>query len=357
MAAKKRKEELVTQRSIEVLKDCCRPNGAIIAVNAEHDVCPKDVQSYHYVWPRDAGYICLALSSIGEYKTQLKFFDWLLHRAEGLDKGLIFQNYYPNGRKRWTNFQPDQSGIILIAIAALLKKGYKNKSTIKLATKLSDKIADLWDKDHFKYVSQDLWEERFCYPELEQCFPYSSAVVAKGLEDAGALIGKDFSKKVKEMKRLARSAYDKKSKLILNRTGTNQDNRTDASSLGLIWPGKINIASDFIYMVESRLKKPLGILRYEHDDYDGFRHDASDARRGAGAWPLLGFWLSIGFKLCGNSKKARKYYDLALASADEKGYLPEQVFNNNTQSSVKPLAWAHAMQIIAKNILEGKGSM
>ena len=354
MVHKPEKEALVTKRSIEVLKDCCRANGAIIAANPENPSYPKDVQPYNYVWPRDAAYICLALTSINEFELQLKYFDWLKERAEGIEKGLIHQNYYQNGRKRWLGFQPDQAGITLIAIADLMKKGKADAKTIKLAEQIADAIAELWQRDHFKFITQDLWEEFYCYPEMKQCFTYSAAIVGAGLRDIGPLIKKDYRKIYSQMFELVKSAYQKEEKLFLKRTGLNTQKRVDASILGIVWPANIGVSMDFLDKIAERLKHEKGIMRYEYDDYDGFRHEGNDARRGAGAWPILTFWLSIAYKKAGNDKKARAYYDLALNCADENGYLPEQSFSNNIQSSVKPLAWSHAMQILAKDILNEK---
>jgi GH15 family glucan-1,4-alpha-glucosidase len=354
MAGINSKEELVTIRSTEVLKDCCRENGAIIAANTEHCAYPKDAQSYHYVWPRDAAYVCIALSIVDEYDLQLDYFNWLIERAEGIEKGMLFQNYYTNGRKRWLAFQPDQAGTTLIALSKIIMKGKADKELFDLAHRLSEELVELWQTTNFKHISQDLWEEHFAYPKMQQCFTYSAAIVRSGLLEIGPLIGKNYEKVCEEMGTIVNSAFLPEEKIYIKRTGLNMQKRLDASLLGLVWPGKLKINPEFIDIIAQRLSHKKGIMRYEYDDYDGFRHEGNNARRGAGAWPILTFWIAIAYKLTGNIDKALYYYLLGIDSADEKGYLPEQVFDNDIQSSIKPLAWSHAMQLIARYIIERK---
>ncbi|MBN2457660.1 hypothetical protein JXB31_00845 [Candidatus Woesearchaeota archaeon] len=349
----KKKDEQLTARSIEVIKDCCRPNGAIIAANTEHGSYPKDVQSYHYVWPRDAAYVCLALSYIGEFDAQARFFDWLSYRAEGMEKGMIFQNYHLNGRKRWTSYQPDQTGIILVALANLIKSGHQKDNHIALARKLADTIAADWEKNHFRHITQNLWENEFAYPKLEQCFAYSAAIVATGLAHISPLISRDYSHVCKEMRMTAESAYSAHEGYHIRKTGIVADKRPDSSNLGLVWPTGVVGNCGAVDPIIKRLWTKNGLMRFEFDNYDSFRYEGTNAFRGAGAWPLLNFWAAIAYKKTGNDDKAAGFYSQGMMCADEKGCLPEQVFENSIQSSVSPLAWSHAMQIIARNTLEG----
>jgi len=189
---------------------------------------------------------------------------------------------------------------------------------------------------------------------MQQCFTYSAAIVRSGLLEIGPLIGKNYEKVCEEMGTIVNSAFLPEEKIYIKRTGLNMQKRLDASLLGLVWPGKLKINPEFIDIIAQRLSHKKGIMRYEYDDYDGFRHEGNNARRGAGAWPILTFWIAIAYKLTGNIDKALYYYLLGIDSADEKGYLPEQVFDNDIQSSIKPLAWSHAMQLIARYIIERK---
>jgi GH15 family glucan-1,4-alpha-glucosidase len=70
---------------------------------------------------------------------------------------------------------------------------------------------------------------------------------------------------------------------------------------------------------------------------------------GGGAWPVLNFWLSIYFCLAGKKQEAIKYFSWILERVEKK--LPEQI-KNGKPASIVPLAWSHAMFIIAGKFLE-----
>jgi glucoamylase len=82
--------------------------------------------------------------------------------------------------------------------------------------------------------------------------------------------------------------------------------------------------------------------------------------KGAGAWPLLNFWLSI-YYACkaeitheeSDKNAAKNYYNWVLSNLGEKNHLPEQIFKKDSpQRSVSPLLWSHAMFIVASRILK-----
>jgi GH15 family glucan-1,4-alpha-glucosidase len=74
-------------------------------------------------------------------------------------------------------------------------------------------------------------------------------------------------------------------------------------------------------------------------------------KKGAGAWPLLNFWLSIYFQRKGDYNKANYYYNWVLDRIKDNNYIPEQIFENDIQVSVSPLLWSHVMFILASREL------
>jgi len=70
---------------------------------------------------------------------------------------------------------------------------------------------------------------------------------------------------------------------------------------------------------------------------------------GAGRWPLLNFWASICLSKNDYKEEAFKYYNWVIDSVEN--YIPEQIFQNNFQKSISPLAWSHSMFIIASSEL------
>jgi glucoamylase len=351
----------LVEKSREVLLDCCLRNGAIVAANSDREDYPHTVQSYRYVWPRDAAYICYALEILGGKEcidAQAAFFRWL-SRAEDLSEtGILFQNYYTHGRKRWLAFQPDQNGSVLWALHNFVTKHPEHKQEFMgLAKLLSEGLCRAWQKDHFNLVAQDLWETFYTYPELKTTFTYSLAACSRGLRCAAELgNGESWvdmaSSVAEEMQKKIDASFGSKENSFLRRAGSINDPRPDASLLGLAWPFAICGAEDgrmigTVNRIKDRLEKNGGIYRYEYDDYDGFRYQGTDAFRGAGAWPIGNFWMSIYYARLGKKKDAENYFTWVLERLDKNMNIPEQIFENKELVSVKPLAWSHAMLIVA----------
>jgi len=250
-----------------------------------------------------------------------------------------------NGPKRWLGLQIDQNGSILWAIDDFYGGDYPAEIR-DLVRCLADGILSVWEKSFFSAMTQDLWEERYAYPELEQFHTYSLAACVKGLRCAASL-DRVYDKHAAEMEGVLKKANRKG---LVRTAGSLRDATCDASLLGLVWPFEIHEPDDplvdrLIGNIEKRLAVKGGIHRYEHDDYDGHRRHGIDSRRGGGAWPILHFWLAIVLRLRGESAKAKIHVDYVLQRIRDH-LLPEQIFDNDIQESIKPLGWSHAMSIL-----------
>ncbi len=356
------------EASKRVIEQCSLENGAIVAANATKDYYPSSAKNYFYVWPRDAAYACVAADLSGMNKVQESFFSWCLERAEGFrETGLFCEKYYVNGLKALSRFQPDQTGTILYALWH-----HHHHADSRTALRFEDLIVrsanglcESWDSDHFRRVTNDLWEERLAFPDLKENFTYSLAACIRGLECAGRIMADNrWSKVAGQMRdRLERHFVDG---CFVRSYGRLIDRGIDASMLGLVYPFGIYEADDerilsTVKMIEDRLVINGGVRRYERDDYDGWMYEEMHRRKGGGAWPLLNFWMSIYYSLKGDREKAEAYYHWVLHaisarqenSEAEKGifHLPEQIFDNDLQISVSPLMWSHVMFIIASRFL------
>ena len=145
------------------------------------------------------------------------------------------------------------------------------------------------------------------------------------------------------------AAYSQTAGYFLRNHGKIDDPNIDASLLGLVWPFAICEATDerMVKTVQAMEKKIVfngGVHRFEHDYYDG----EGTASEGAGAWPLLNFWMSIYWQLAGNQPKAEAYFNWVLDNIDKKYnyFLPEQIFPD-FRVGIYPLAWSHAMFVLA----------
>lgn len=344
------------ESSKQVFKDCSLQNGAIIAANTDLPYYPKRAANYHFVWPRDAAYICVAAQKLG-IKIQEKFFDWLLDRPERFKKeSLLFQNYAPNGLLHWGNFQPDQAGAVLWTIYQFYKDDLTQAIKYEtLIRRLADGLANDWHQTHFFHHSVDLWEEgnRHTSSVYKNNHTYSLASCAQGLKLAHEIINNEiWNKKAEEMiERINFNYHQDAARFLRNKGDEVMDWNVDASLLGLVWPFHIVKPDDprmasTIKKIEEEIVILGGVHRYENDMYDG----EGSGQEGAGAWPLLNFWMAIYWQLAGNKTRAEKYFNWVLEKLEEDNYgeyIPEQIFEDDKRRGVYPLAWSHAMFVLA----------
>jgi GH15 family glucan-1,4-alpha-glucosidase len=158
------------------------------------------------------------------------------------------------------------------------------------------------------------------------------------------------------MKVLIGNAYDEKSGYFLRRFGgrVEGDKNIDASLLALVWPFEILKPNDkriinTITAIENNIMDEKGVYRYQFDEYEGeIENTDLHYKMGAGAWPLLTFWMSIVQSKIGNKKKAEEYFWLVINQLEEDLLIPEQMFpKGDPRVGVKPLLWSHAMFIHA----------
>jgi GH15 family glucan-1,4-alpha-glucosidase len=147
------------------------------------------------------------------------------------------------------------------------------------------------------------------------------------------------------------AAYNQEKKYFLRNHGKIDDYNIDASLLGLVYPFEIIKADDprminTVKAIQNYITSNGGVHRFQFDYYDG----EGTAQEGGGAWPLLNFWLSIYFCLKGDKKSALKYYNWVIDRIDDDCLIPEQIFSD-FRKGIKPLAWSHAMFVIASHYL------
>jgi len=351
------KEEDLINATKRILKDASVENGAIVAANTDKKYYPRDVSPYRYVWVRDASFVCVAADILG-IEIQSDFFQWCLERAEGFDReGVFYQRYHTNGAKAGRQFQPDQTGTLLWAIWHHYTSQQRTEDAVEfkdLIEKAADGICKLWYRNHFTVQTYDLWEERCTFPDLEDNHAYSLAACARGLRCANAMIeikkeskNKKWLRCAKEMEKTINKGYDEKRGYFLRTFGKLNDYAVDASVLGLVYPFEVCKSDgqrmvNTVHAIEKKIVEYGGVHRYEKDLYDGWTQEGTLRRKGAGAWPLLNFWMSIYYARRGEKEKAKRYHEWVLNHL-ESPYIPEQIFGNTLQKSVCPLVWAHAM--------------
>ncbi len=342
--------------SKQVLLDCCLENGAIVAINSDKDYFPNNVFFYRYVWPRDAAFTLIALDILGIRGIHENYYRWLKERAEDFQKtGFLFQNYHTHGPKQWMNLQPDSNGLTLWAI-------YKHASVSKpdkaLVTKLAEGLSEMWDDEIFSRNTQELWEERIAYSDLNEMHLYSASAAYLGLNCSHILFPNEKWKcAADKIKKAILNSYDRELNFFPR---TKSDIRSDvnysvdSSLFALIYPSGVLDPSDerminTVNEIEATLNRDGGLRRNQFDIYDGMVENNLLLKKGAGCWPILNFWAAIYYSIKGDKEKADAYYNWVVDRVDQ--YIPEQIFENNIQVSISPLAWSHSMFIIASKYL------
>lgn len=346
------------QISKQVIQDCLLENGGIVASNTDKSYIPRRAANYRWVWPRDAAFVCLA-GEILKMDITKPFLKWLYERPQDFAKvGLLFSNYATNGRygSMGRAFQPDQMGTVLWLIDRLYKNDKKTIFEFKpLIERLAEGISKSWGGQHFTRHTVDLWEEteRQTTITMENNITYSLASCARGLLCANELIPNiRWEKTAKEMLEKINQAYSREDGYFYRNVGKIADKNIDASLLGLVWPFEIYSPLDkriisTVKKIEENLVIDGGVHRYQFDYWDS----EGEAQEGGGAWPVLNFWLAIYWLLSGDKKKALKYYLWPIEKLEPThGFLPEQILSD-FRVSIYPLAWSHAMFVIASKYL------
>jgi len=339
--------------STTVFDACLLPNGCLVAAPSHLDIYPSSAKSYLYCWPgRDLGFALVAMEGLGR-DVRRPLLRWIWDRAEDFQQtGLIYEEYHPNGPRRGAEWQPDQAGTLLWALCR--QPNHADPIEVDVVRKLADGLVTMWDGEQFVLRHRDLWERRFASPRHGTNFAYTLAATAKGLELASATYGVELWERcAREMTARLDDGWSDAAGHYFRRFGpVGSDVNIDASLIGLAWPfdiGNNKRVRATVAQVEVQLFSSLGLYRYLFDGYDGeVERIGAELRQGAGAWPLLTFWLAIVLSRLGSRERALEIYRLGVENIPPDGYMPEQVFPiGDNRIGVRPLLWSHMMFVLA----------
>lgn len=340
----KAKGLMLTSQS--VLEAYCLDNGAIIAADTDHPTYPVDGSDYRFVWPRDAAFTLYALHQLGVDKSEA-YCQWLLARAESFhDAGFRFRRYATNGATSWTesSYQPDQAGATLWALAEI---NNQSEAVRRVVQHTADLLVRSWHENHFDGLIHDLWEH-VIYEHDDTAFSYSLAACARGLQLAAEHYDgpEEWRNAAAEMSVTLAHSH---SNNHFSRLAHQDDGNLDASLCALVWPFRVTSHERQLKQTLKKLRQelycPLGMRRFANDTYDGLLRRGLDENGGAGPWPLLSLWYAIALYELGQKDEAVEAYEAVLRVVPD-DYLPEQLFDDE-RVGITPLAWSHAMFIIA----------
>ncbi|HVX29544.1 MAG TPA: glycoside hydrolase family 15 protein [Nitrolancea sp.] len=340
--------------SESVYDACLLPNGCLVAAPSHLPIYPASAKSYLYCWPgRDLGFALVAMEALGR-EVREPLLRWIWERAEEFQStGLIYEEYHPNGPRRGPEWQPDQAGTLLWALCRAPRTD--DVVEVNVVRVLADGLANMWDGKLFVLRHRDLWERRFASPRHGSNFSYTLAATAKGLRLAGEVYNNALWRRcADEMTAQLELGWNDRAGHYLRRFGpVGDDPVIDASLIGLAWPFDVLPADErvqaTITAIETRLLSELGVYRYLFDGSDGdVERVGAELRQGAGAWPLLTFWLAIVRQRLGDATRAQEIYRIGLDNIEPDGYIPEQVFPaEDGRIGVRPLLWSHMMFVLA----------
>jgi glucoamylase len=327
--------------ALELLAD--RTSGSVIAAP---ELDPKFEHSggYGFVWGRDLAFIVLAFLAAGRDDLARRALRWLPTAQE--PEGLWLQRHWTTGAlaPSWCRHQLDETGAILYAYEAAWQRlgdEQLDDDLWRSAQRAADFLVGTIDEDGLPVATADLWEER------EGRHAFTAAATCGGLRAAASMArrhepsladGYDAAAEIVR-EAIERELWSEFHGRYLRSLG---DPTLDVSLLGLAWPfAAIDPGGERMRATVTALQKELGcpagsLRRYEGDTYAG-----------GNRWVLAALWLGLWHRQVGDAAGMERALMYALSAQTELGLLPEQVTDDGDPAWVVPLAWSHAMLLLA----------
>lgn len=357
------------KKSLFIMRSHVNDNGSIIA-SGDGDMLQYGMDTYTYVWPRDASYIAMAFDRAGYSSLTQRYFSFCRDVISA--DGYFFHKYRPDKSlgsswHPWVGegkvqlpIQEDETAIVLIALWEHYEKAKNLEFAEELYNPLVKKAADFLFSyrdatTNLPLPSYGLWEES------RGIFTYTTSMVAAGLHAASKfahLLGKEEEERRymqgshDVQKAILEHLYDKETGLFIRMIGENgeRDATLDTSVLiglsrfGVLPPSDKRLQS-YGSAIQERLcwQGPIkGIPRYEGDAYLRAGSDTA-----GNPWIITTLWLAQylieGAKTKKDLKEAFQWIEWTVDRALPSGILPEQVHPQSGEHiSASPLAWSHA---------------
>jgi glucoamylase len=326
---------------LELLSD--RDTGAVIAA-PELDPEFEHSGGYGFVWGRDLAFIVLAFLAAGRDDLAKRALRWLPTAQE--PEGLWLQRHWTDGSlaPSWCRHQLDETGAILFAYEAAwqqLRDKALDADLWPSAKRAADFLLGTIEDDGLPVATADLWEER------EGRHAFTAAAVYGGLRAAAALASRHeprLAEGYESAAEVVREAIERElwSEFHGRYLRSLADPTLDVSLLGLAWPfAAVDPGGERMRATIAALQAELGceagsLLRYAGDTYAG-----------GNRWVLAALWLGLWHRQVGEGAGLQRALEYALSAQTKLGLLPEQVTEKGDPAWVVPLAWSHAMLLLA----------
>ncbi len=330
-----------TLLALDLLTD--RRTGSVIAA-PELDPDFEHSGGYGFVWGRDLAFIVLAFLAAGRTDLAERALRWLPHAQE--PEGLWLQRHWTDGSlaPSWCKHQLDETGAILFAYEAAWQALGDGKLDAELwpsARRAAEFLLGTIEADGIPCDTADLWEER------DGRHAFTAAAVYGGLRAAASMARRhdlplaeayDAAAEVVQ-EAIERELWSEFHGRYLRSIG---DPTLDVSLLGLAWPfAAVDPGGERMRATVAALEAELG------DAATGVRRYAGDTYAGGNDWVLAALWLGLWHRQVGDNAGHRQALEYAVFAQTDLGLLPEQVTDEGEPAWVVPLAWSHAMLLLA----------
>jgi glucoamylase len=327
--------------ALELLAD--RSSGSVIAAP---ELDPEFVPSggYGFVWGRDLAFIALAFLSAGRDDLARRALRWLPTAQE--PEGLWLQRHWTNGSlaPSWCRHQLDETGAILFAYDAAWRQLRDAELDAELwpsAQRAADFLLGTIEPDGLPVATADLWEER------DGRHAFTAAAIVGGLRAAAELAQRHepaLAERYGAAAEVVRAAIERElwSDFHGRYLRTLGDPTLDVSLLGLAWPfAAVDPDGERMRATVDALREELGCPA------GSLRRYAGDTYAGGNRWVLAALWLGLWHRQVGDDEGMQRALTYALSAQTTLGLLPEQVTDDGEPAWVVPLAWSHAMLLLA----------
>jgi glucoamylase len=327
--------------ALELLSD--RGSGSVIAA-PELDPEFEHSGGYGFVWGRDLAFIVLAFLAAGRDDLARRALRWLPTAQE--PEGLWLQRHWTNGSlaPSWCRHQLDETGAILFAYDAAWRQLGDDTLDAELwpsAQRAADFLLGTIEGDGLPVATADLWEER------EGRHAFTAAAIVGGLRAAAAMAGRhepSLAERYEAAAEVVRAAIEQElwSDFHGRYLRSLGDPTLDVSLLGLAWPfAAVDPGGDRMRATVAALRNELGCPA------GSLRRYAGDTYAGGNRWVLAALWLGLWHRQAGEDEGLQRALAYALKAQTSLGLLPEQVTDDGEPAWVVPLAWSHAMLLLA----------
>ncbi len=326
---------------LDLLSD--RRTGAVIAA-PELDPDFEHSGGYGFVWGRDLAFIVLAFLAAGRTDLAGRALRWLPGAQE--PEGLWLQRHWTDGTlaPSWCKHQLDETGAILFAYDAAWRELRDERLDADLwpsARRAAEFLLGTIEEDGIPCSTADLWEER------EGRHAFTAAAVYGGLRAAAAMARRHepaLSESYEATAELIREAIERElwSEFHGRYLRSIGDPVLDVSLLGLAWPfAAVDPAGERMRATVAALEEELGGVS------DGVARYVGDTYAGGNNWVLAALWLGLWCRQVGDTAGLERSLEYAVRAQTDLGLLPEQVTDDGEPAWVVPLAWSHAMLLLA----------